>query len=191
GATLAEQIPAAVELDLDRPQTILVGLETIGVVAVRLLAMAELVLLGDEVLDPVGDALVGHGADPTPGGGSRPRCCCGRDRGRTPRSSRGGSAGARPVRRCCESRRWWPPRGTAARLRRHGWERPCGGARWEARGAARTIRSRRGSAPARRCRGPWSGRRAARPCRRRCGPCRGRPRESTGGRRSRRRGAGC
>jgi hypothetical protein len=34
GAPLPEQVPAAVELDLDRPQTFLIGLETIGVVAV-------------------------------------------------------------------------------------------------------------------------------------------------------------
>jgi len=68
-AALAEQVPAAVELDLDVAETFLVGLEAIGVEAVLLLARAKLMLLGNEALDPVRDALVAHGVNATPAGG--------------------------------------------------------------------------------------------------------------------------
>src|SRR5690348_16735988 len=60
-AALAEQIPAAVQLDLHRAQPLLVGLERLRVEVVGLLALAQVVLLGDEALDPVRDALVAHG----------------------------------------------------------------------------------------------------------------------------------
>src|ERR1700733_1487785 len=66
GAALAQQIPAAVELDLDLAQTFLIGLELVFVVAVGLFAVAELVLLGDQLLDPVGNRLVAHVTNPTP-----------------------------------------------------------------------------------------------------------------------------
>src|SRR5947208_2131986 len=72
---LAEQVPASVQLDLHRSQPLLVGPESLRVEVVVLLAVAQVVLLGYEPLDPGRDALVAHGADPTPGGGSRPRCC--------------------------------------------------------------------------------------------------------------------
>src|SRR5262249_6024109 len=63
-AALAQQIPANVELDLDRAQAICVGLERIARVA--LLAVAQLVLLADQPLDPRRDALVAHRPNPTP-----------------------------------------------------------------------------------------------------------------------------
>ena len=47
GAPLAEQVPAAVELDLDRAQPLLIDLEPIGVQAVGRLAVAKVVLLSD------------------------------------------------------------------------------------------------------------------------------------------------
>ena len=59
-APLAQQIPTAVELDLDCAQPVLVILETIRVVAVGLLAVAELMLLGDEPLDPLLKLLIVH-----------------------------------------------------------------------------------------------------------------------------------
>jgi hypothetical protein len=61
-AAAAQRVPAAVELALELPQAVLVLLERLRVVAVALLAAAEVVLLGDEALDAVGDALLGHGA---------------------------------------------------------------------------------------------------------------------------------
>jgi hypothetical protein len=48
---LAQQVPAAVELDLDPAQLLLVGLEGYEVRAVGLLARARLVLLGGQRLD--------------------------------------------------------------------------------------------------------------------------------------------
>jgi hypothetical protein len=57
-ATLSEQIPAAVELDLHIAKSLLIGFE--GFVVVGLLAGAKLVLFGDEALDPVGDGFVAH-----------------------------------------------------------------------------------------------------------------------------------
>src|SRR5439155_16932392 len=52
---LAQQIPAHIELDLDAAQARRVRLEPLGRVA--LLAAAQLVLLGNEALDPRRDAL--------------------------------------------------------------------------------------------------------------------------------------
>src|SRR2546429_3214536 len=49
---LAQQVPAAVELDLDGTQPPLVLLQPRLVCAVRLLATAKLMLLGYEALDP-------------------------------------------------------------------------------------------------------------------------------------------
>src|SRR5436309_9114812 len=57
---LAQQVPAAVELDLDGAQPLLILLQPRLVCAVRLLATAKLVLLGYEALDPGRDALVAH-----------------------------------------------------------------------------------------------------------------------------------
>ena len=65
-APLAEQVPAAVEFDLDLPQPFLIGFERVRVEAVGFLAVAQLVLLGDEPLDPVCDGLVGHPDNATP-----------------------------------------------------------------------------------------------------------------------------
>ena len=48
GAPLAQQVPAAVELDLDRAQALAVALERVVVGRVGLLLVAQLVLLGDE-----------------------------------------------------------------------------------------------------------------------------------------------
>src|SRR5205814_800690 len=48
-AALPQQVPAAVELDLDAFQPRPIGLE--GVVVVRLFALTELVLLVDQLLD--------------------------------------------------------------------------------------------------------------------------------------------
>jgi hypothetical protein len=50
-STLAEQVPAAVEFDLDSPQPLLISLELFGVRAVRLFAAAKLVLLTYQALD--------------------------------------------------------------------------------------------------------------------------------------------
>jgi HAD superfamily hydrolase (TIGR01509 family) len=66
---LAEQIPAAVEFDLDRAEAFLVGLERLDVMAVGVLAVAQTVLLGYKLLDAVGDGLVAHLAI------VRPRLC--------------------------------------------------------------------------------------------------------------------
>jgi hypothetical protein len=60
-AAPAQEVPAAVELDLDRAQALLVDLQRVGVPAVALLAGAQIVLLGDQSLDARGDALVTHG----------------------------------------------------------------------------------------------------------------------------------
>src|SRR6188472_3616218 len=60
-ASLPEQVPAPVELDLDSAQSMLVFLQPFGVAAVGLLAATQGMLLRDEVLDPVGDAVVAHG----------------------------------------------------------------------------------------------------------------------------------
>jgi len=59
-APLPEQVPATIELDLDVAQTLLVGLECVVVGCVRLLAVAKLVLLGNEVFDSRRDAFVAH-----------------------------------------------------------------------------------------------------------------------------------
>jgi hypothetical protein len=59
-SALAKQVPAAVELDLDVLQPTLVVLELAGVVCVGFLATPEPVLLGNEVLDSCGNALVAH-----------------------------------------------------------------------------------------------------------------------------------
>src|SRR5918994_740567 len=66
GAALAQQVPAAVQLDLDRAQALPVLLERGGVGAVGLLARTQLVLLGNELLDAGGGALVAHGTDAIP-----------------------------------------------------------------------------------------------------------------------------
>jgi hypothetical protein len=57
---LAQQIPAAVELDLHLVQALAVCLQAVGVSAVLLLPVTQLVLLGHEPLDPRRDALVAH-----------------------------------------------------------------------------------------------------------------------------------
>src|SRR4029453_18961024 len=57
GAALAQQVPAAVQLDLDRAQALPVIVERGGVGAVGLLARTQLVLLGNELLDGGGGAL--------------------------------------------------------------------------------------------------------------------------------------
>jgi 2-hydroxychromene-2-carboxylate isomerase len=62
---LAQQVPAAVELDLDGAQPPAVGLQRVFALAVGLLAPAELVLLGHQALDPGRDALVAHEGDAT------------------------------------------------------------------------------------------------------------------------------
>jgi HAD superfamily hydrolase (TIGR01509 family) len=59
--TLAEQIPAAVELHLDGSQPVLIGLEPVRVHVVGFLPVAEIVLLGNEPLDPIRDRVVAHG----------------------------------------------------------------------------------------------------------------------------------
>jgi hypothetical protein len=51
GAALAQQVPAAVQLDLDRAQALPVLVERGGVGAVGLLARTQPVLLGNELLD--------------------------------------------------------------------------------------------------------------------------------------------
>src|SRR3954452_8710521 len=61
GTALAQKVPVAVELDLHLAQTFPVALEGLGVGAVLLLALSELLLLGHEALDPRGNALVAHG----------------------------------------------------------------------------------------------------------------------------------
>ena len=58
--SLSKQVPAAVELDLHVLQAPLIFVELLCVVAVRLLAAAKLLLFGDQVLDPIGDALIVH-----------------------------------------------------------------------------------------------------------------------------------
>ena len=55
---LAQQIPAHVQFDLDRPQAVRVGLECAGVLGG--LASAQLVLLGDQPLDPSRSCLIAH-----------------------------------------------------------------------------------------------------------------------------------
>ena len=65
-AALAQEVPAAVELDLHRPQALLVLLEGGGVRAVDLLAVAQLVLLAHQAFDAGSNALVTHGSDLTP-----------------------------------------------------------------------------------------------------------------------------
>src|SRR5580704_15379177 len=70
-APLAEQVPAAVELDLDVAQALLIGLERVVVRRVGLLAGAKRVLLGDQTFDPCGDGFVAHVLKPTPVGWSR------------------------------------------------------------------------------------------------------------------------
>ena len=57
---LTQQVPATIQLDLDGAQSLLVGLQAIRGGAVGLLAIAKLVLLGDEALDARRDALVAH-----------------------------------------------------------------------------------------------------------------------------------
>src|SRR5437764_12289827 len=73
-SALAKQVPAAVELDLHRPQPPLVLLELAGVLGVGLLATPELVLLGDEVLHARGNVLVAHGPLLTTGQGGLRSC---------------------------------------------------------------------------------------------------------------------
>src|SRR5262249_11379739 len=70
-AALTQQVPAAVELDLDCAEALVVGFER--VVVVHLLAVAELVLLGHQLFDVCGDAFVTHGPDATPAARERPR----------------------------------------------------------------------------------------------------------------------
>jgi hypothetical protein len=60
GPALTQEIPAAVELDLKRPQPFLVGLECVWMVAVGLFTASKHVLLGNQALDPGRDALVAH-----------------------------------------------------------------------------------------------------------------------------------
>jgi hypothetical protein len=57
---LPQQVPAAVELDLHLIQSPAVCVQALFVCAVLLLAVAQLVLLGDQPLDPRRDALVAH-----------------------------------------------------------------------------------------------------------------------------------
>src|SRR3954451_15803617 len=57
-AALAQQVPAAVELDLDSVEALAVALQNRLVGAVALLGVAQLALLGHEPLDAGGDALV-------------------------------------------------------------------------------------------------------------------------------------
>src|SRR5437588_11563429 len=71
--TLPQQIPAAIELDLDRPQPLLICIESLGVLAVRLFALPQIVLLGDQALDPSRNALVAH--DWIVNGGARIALC--------------------------------------------------------------------------------------------------------------------
>jgi hypothetical protein len=59
---LAEQIPAAVELDLDLLQPLSVGLERGGICAVALLTGSQRVLFAYQALDTRGDAIVAHHA---------------------------------------------------------------------------------------------------------------------------------
>ena len=59
-SSLPKEIPAAIKLDLHRPQPLLVCLQQLFVFAVALFAVAKLVLLVDEALDPRRDALVAH-----------------------------------------------------------------------------------------------------------------------------------
>ena len=66
GAALAQRVPAAVQLDLDRAQALPVLVERGGVGAVGLLARTRLVLLGNELLDAGGGALVADGTDAAP-----------------------------------------------------------------------------------------------------------------------------
>jgi hypothetical protein len=51
GATLAEQVPAAVQFDLYRAKALLICVEELRVRAVYLLAPAKFVLLGHKALD--------------------------------------------------------------------------------------------------------------------------------------------
>jgi Family of unknown function (DUF5519) len=59
-AALAQQVPTAVELDLQRLEALLIVLEALDVLGVRLFARAKLVLLGDQMLDAGRDAFVAH-----------------------------------------------------------------------------------------------------------------------------------
>jgi Family of unknown function (DUF5519) len=58
--SLSEQVPAPVELDLDVSQAPLIFRQLVGLTAVRLLLATKLVLLSDQVLNPIGDAVVVH-----------------------------------------------------------------------------------------------------------------------------------
>src|SRR5262245_32024045 len=55
GAPLAQQIPALVEAHLELPQALPLGVVKAGVL---LLALPQLVLLGDELLDPLVNRVV-------------------------------------------------------------------------------------------------------------------------------------
>ncbi|HYY20508.1 MAG TPA: hypothetical protein VE780_01395 [Thermoleophilaceae bacterium] len=61
GATLTQEVPAAVELDFDGVQSLAVGLQGVVRVAVGLLAPTKIMLLGYKAFDPARDALVAHG----------------------------------------------------------------------------------------------------------------------------------
>src|SRR3954470_3100378 len=61
---LAQQVPAAIQLDLDSLQPAAILLECLIGMLISLLLLAELLLFGDEPFDPVRDALVAHEADP-------------------------------------------------------------------------------------------------------------------------------
>lgn len=61
GASLAKQVPAAVQFDLHRAQALAIGLERRRGLALGLLLATQLVLLCDEAFDSRGDAFVaGH-----------------------------------------------------------------------------------------------------------------------------------
>jgi len=59
-STLAEEVPAAVELDLDGAQPVAVFVELLRLLTVCFFAAPKLVLLGDEALDSRRDALITH-----------------------------------------------------------------------------------------------------------------------------------
>jgi hypothetical protein len=58
--TLPKQVPAAIELDFDGPQPLLIGIELRVVLAVARFASLKLVLFCDEAFYPRRDALIAH-----------------------------------------------------------------------------------------------------------------------------------
>jgi hypothetical protein len=66
GPALAQQVPTAVELNLNFAQTLPVALERIDVRAVRLLEAMKVLLLRHQTLDASSNALVTHARDTTP-----------------------------------------------------------------------------------------------------------------------------